>query len=40
MAEERNALMEMAYPEIQTFCQQHGLTFEVKMLLKKKFCCE
>lgn len=29
MAEERNALMEIAYPEIQTFCQQHGLTFEV-----------
>ncbi|XP_069820529.1 NACHT domain- and WD repeat-containing protein 1 [Dendropsophus ebraccatus] len=29
MAEERNALLEMAYPEIQAFCQKHGLTFEV-----------
>ncbi|XP_018423713.1 PREDICTED: NACHT domain- and WD repeat-containing protein 1 [Nanorana parkeri] len=29
MAEERDALMEIAYPEIQTFCQKHGLTFEV-----------
>ncbi|XP_056374124.1 NACHT domain- and WD repeat-containing protein 1 [Hyla sarda] len=29
MAEERNALLEMAYPEIQAFCQNHGLTFEV-----------
>ncbi|OCU00805.1 NACHT domain- and WD repeat-containing protein 1 [Xenopus laevis] len=29
MAEERNALMEMAYPDIQAFCQQHGLGFEV-----------
>ncbi|XP_040273389.1 NACHT domain- and WD repeat-containing protein 1 [Bufo bufo] len=29
MAEERDALLEMAYPEIQAFCQKHGLTFEV-----------
>ncbi|KAG8594792.1 hypothetical protein GDO81_001328 [Engystomops pustulosus] len=29
MAEERNALLEAAYPEIQAFCQKHGLTFEV-----------
>ncbi|KAE8632431.1 hypothetical protein XENTR_v10001547 [Xenopus tropicalis] len=29
MAEERNALMEFAYPDIQAFCQKHGLGFEV-----------
>ncbi|KAG8429177.1 hypothetical protein GDO86_018126 [Hymenochirus boettgeri] len=29
MAEERNALMELAYPQIQTFCQQNGVGFEV-----------
>ncbi|XP_075681436.1 NACHT domain- and WD repeat-containing protein 1 [Rhinoderma darwinii] len=29
MAEERDALLERAYPEIQAFCQKHGLTFEV-----------
>ncbi|XP_063770572.1 NACHT domain- and WD repeat-containing protein 1 [Pseudophryne corroboree] len=29
MAEERDALMELAYPEVQAFCQKHGLTFEV-----------
>ncbi|KAM4807933.1 NACHT domain- and WD repeat-containing protein 1 [Rhinophrynus dorsalis] len=29
MAEERDALMEFAYPEIQGFCQKHGLGFEV-----------
>ncbi|XP_053312007.1 NACHT domain- and WD repeat-containing protein 1 [Spea bombifrons] len=29
MAEERDALMELAYPEIQAFCQKNGLTFEV-----------
>ncbi|KAM3937313.1 NACHT domain- and WD repeat-containing protein 1 [Leptodactylus fuscus] len=28
MAEERDALLDMAYPEIQAFCQKHGLTFE------------
>ncbi|XP_015665402.1 NACHT domain- and WD repeat-containing protein 1 [Protobothrops mucrosquamatus] len=29
MAGEREALMEMAYPEVQVFCQKHGLMFEV-----------
>ncbi|XP_063145187.1 NACHT domain- and WD repeat-containing protein 1 [Candoia aspera] len=29
MAAEREALMEMAYPEVQVFCQKHGLMFEV-----------
>ncbi|XP_063311499.1 NACHT domain- and WD repeat-containing protein 1 [Pelobates fuscus] len=29
MAEERDMLMELAYPEIQAFCQKNGLTFEV-----------
>uniref|UniRef100_A0A8C5QHW8 Uncharacterized protein n=1 Tax=Leptobrachium leishanense TaxID=445787 RepID=A0A8C5QHW8_9ANUR len=29
MAEERDTLMELAYPEIQSFCQKNGLTFEV-----------
>ncbi|XP_075063309.1 NACHT domain- and WD repeat-containing protein 1 [Mixophyes fleayi] len=29
MAEERDALMELAYPEVQAFCQKHGLTLEV-----------
>ncbi|KAM6459064.1 NACHT domain- and WD repeat-containing protein 1, partial [Liasis olivaceus] len=28
MAAEREALMEMAYPEVQVFCQKHGLMFE------------
>uniref|UniRef100_A0A8C5RM93 NACHT and WD repeat domain containing 1 n=1 Tax=Laticauda laticaudata TaxID=8630 RepID=A0A8C5RM93_LATLA len=29
LAAEREALMEMAYPEVQVFCQKHGLMFEV-----------
>ncbi|XP_053149163.1 NACHT domain- and WD repeat-containing protein 1 [Hemicordylus capensis] len=29
MAAERGALMEAAYPELQAFCQKHGLMFEV-----------
>ncbi|XP_015742924.1 NACHT domain- and WD repeat-containing protein 1 [Python bivittatus] len=29
MAAEREALMEMAYPEVQVFCQKHGLMFEI-----------
>ncbi|XP_029470055.1 NACHT domain- and WD repeat-containing protein 1 [Rhinatrema bivittatum] len=29
MAEERNMLLEKAYPEVQAFCQKHGLLFEV-----------
>ncbi|KAM9330625.1 NACHT domain- and WD repeat-containing protein 1 [Gastrophryne carolinensis] len=29
MVDERNALMDQAYPEIQAFCQKYGLSFEV-----------
>ncbi|KAM4706799.1 NACHT domain- and WD repeat-containing protein 1 [Discoglossus pictus] len=29
MVEERDALMELAYPEVQAFCQKKGLAFEV-----------
>uniref|UniRef100_A0A8C9DML2 Uncharacterized protein n=1 Tax=Prolemur simus TaxID=1328070 RepID=A0A8C9DML2_PROSS len=29
MDAEREALQSTAYPEVQTFCQKHGLMFEV-----------
>uniref|UniRef100_A0A673WHM2 DUF4062 domain-containing protein n=1 Tax=Salmo trutta TaxID=8032 RepID=A0A673WHM2_SALTR len=29
MSSERNALLDKAYPELQTFCQSLGLVFEV-----------
>lgn len=29
MDAEREALQSAAYPEVQTFCQKHGLMFEV-----------
>ncbi|XP_068090263.1 NACHT domain- and WD repeat-containing protein 1 isoform X2 [Hyperolius riggenbachi] len=29
MAEERDTLMQLAYPEVQAFCHKHGLKFEV-----------
>ncbi|KAJ1085603.1 hypothetical protein NDU88_005733 [Pleurodeles waltl] len=29
MATERDALLDQAYPEVQAFCQKHGLVFEV-----------